>query len=395
MLTPTSNWQAGIPYVVYERDDLSSPRQHDWNMGMHWAVPILQSIIPQDLFARIQSTLTDPNTPVPSTDTLRFFHGQTGEIINEVPHPSIHRLRRNKLRALLMEGLDVREGRQLIDVEYSEDGARVTAKFADGAADTGCLLVGSDGARSCVRTLLVGAENAKPTPIDYATVMCFGKVTRETALALRSTPYHPLFQGILHPSGFFAFVGVHDASNPDRPEDWIFMHYISFFEPSGLVSNKSTAEHITHQKQLASQFCDPVKTIYEAMPDDSTTAWYIKLQQWDPQAPGHQWDNHGGRVTLAGDAAHPMTFQRGQGLNHSIMDASQLIKAVTGHWRSDTGLTSEARASAIDAYEAEMIARGGEEIRLGEENSKMLHDWDKVRQSPVFRKGFAKNQEKQ
>lgn len=226
-------------------------------------------------------------------------------------------------------------------MEYSEVGARVTAKFADGVADTGCLLVGlgSDGARSCVRTLLVGAENFKPTPIDYATVVCFSKVPFENALALRSTPYRPLFQCIFHPSGFLALVCVHDASNPNRPEDWVFMHYITFFEPSGLVSHKSTAEHITHQKQLVSEFYDPVKTIYEAMSDDSTTAWYIKLQQWDPQAPGHQWDNHGGRVTLAGVAAHPMTFQRGQGLNHSIMDASELVNnAITGHWRSDTGL---------------------------------------------------------
>lgn len=39
-----------------------------------------------------------------------------------------------------------------------------------------------------------------------------------------------------------------------------------------------------------------------------------------------------------------------------------------------------------------MIARGGEEVQLGGENSKMLHDWDKVRQSPTFRKGFTKSQ---
>lgn len=394
LLTPICNWQAGIPYVVYERNDYSSPRQRDWNMGMHWAIPILQSIIPEDLFARIQSAFTDPNTPAPETDTLRFFHGQTGEMINEISSSPVYRLRRSKIRSLLMEGLDVREGRQLVDVEYSQDGRRVTAKFADGGADTGCLLVGSDGPHSTIRSLLVGGENAKTTPIDYAAIMCFSKLPREIALAIRSAPYHPLFQCFIHPSGSFAWLCLHDASDPDRPEDWVFLHYISFFEPRDSVSTKSIAEHLTHQKQLAREFCHPLKTIYESMRDESTTAWYTKLQHWDPQAPGHQWDNHGGRVTLAGDAAHPMTFQRGQGLNHAITDASELINAIKEHWNGDNGLTSKARASAIDGYETEMIARGGEEVRSGEENSKMVHDWGRFRQSPTFQNGLKKSREK-
>ena len=203
-LTPIPDWQAGILYVIYERNDPFNPRQRDWNMGMHWAVPSLQSIIPEDIFARIQSTLTDPNTPVPLNDTLRFFNGQNGELINEISSLPVYRLRRSKIRALLMEGLDVREGKRLVDVEYSKDGITVTAKFADGAEDTGYLLVWSDGPHSSVRTLLVGAENAKTTSIDYATIMFFSTLPRELTLALRSAPYHPLFQCILHPSGTFA-----------------------------------------------------------------------------------------------------------------------------------------------------------------------------------------------
>lgn len=377
--------------MVYERNDHSSQPQRDWNMGMHWAQPALRSIIPEDLFARIQSTLTDPNNPVPSEDTLRFFHGQTGEMINKISSLPVYRLRRNKIRALLMEGLDVREGKKLVDVKFSQDGKRVTAKFADGAEDTGCLLVGSDGPHSSVRTLLVGAENAKTTPIDYATLMCYSSLPREAARALRSEPYHPLFQPIVHPSGYFAFLCVHDASDPDRPEDWIFQHYISFFEPRDFVSTKSLAEHVRHQKQLAREFCDPVKTLYESMADDITTASYLKLQHWDPQAPGHQWDNHGGRITLAGDASHPMTFQRGQGLNHAITDASNLLNAIRERWDSEKGLiTSAARASAIGGYEREMVERGGAEVRSGEENSKLLHNWKKYSQSLSFRKGQMK-----
>ena len=34
-----------------------------------------------------------------------------------------------------------------------------------------------------------------------------------------------------------------------------------------------------------------------------------------------------------------------------------------------------------------MIARTREEVRLGELNSKMLHDWEQVQQSPILEKG--------
>lgn len=84
-------------------------------------------------------------------------------MVNEAPSSPIDRERRSKLRALLMEGLGVRKGRQLVDVKYSKDGRRLTAKFADEAADMGCLLVGSDGPPFSVQILLVGAEKFKIT----------------------------------------------------------------------------------------------------------------------------------------------------------------------------------------------------------------------------------------
>lgn len=42
----------------------------------------------------------------------------------------------------------------------------------------------------------------------------------------------------------------------------------------------------------------------------------------------------------------------------------------------------------IAAYEAELVPRGREEVQCSVENGYMLHDWDKVRESPVFRNGF-------
>ena len=43
---------------------------------------------------------------------------------------------------------------------------------------------------------------------------------------------------------------------------------------------------------------------------------------------------------------------------------------------------------AITAYDEEIVPRGAEEVKCSLENGFMLHDWDKVKDSPVFRSGF-------
>lgn len=62
-------------------------------------------------------------------------------------------------------------------------------------------------------------------------------------------------------------------------------------------------------QEMAEMFSEPWKSAFAWLKDDQKV-WYAPLTQWDPSLPEHAWDNHGGRVTLAGDAAHPMTFRR-------------------------------------------------------------------------------------
>lgn len=57
-------------------------------------------------------------------------------------------------------------------------------------------------------------------------------------------------------------------------------------------------------KERTSIFADPYKQALQAIPDD-TLCWHNRLSYW----PTQPWDNRNGTVTLAGDAAHPMTFR--------------------------------------------------------------------------------------
>ncbi len=85
-----------------------------------------------------------------------------------------------------------------------------------------------------------------------------------------------------------------------------------------------------------------------------------------------------------------MTFQRGQGLNHAITDALKLVQAIERHWDGGNELNEEERAKAIEAYENEMVTRTSEEVRLGEMNTVMMHDWARLEESPVMTRGMDK-----
>ncbi|CAD6574801.1 MAG: hypothetical protein ASARMPREDX12_006975 [Alectoria sarmentosa] len=182
------------------------------------------------------------HTPTKDLDTLPLHNGRTGELINGIEMENIHRLGRTKLQALLSDGLDEDWEKKMVDIVYLGKRKRVKAVFEDGTEVTGSMLVGADGGRSSVRSLLVGPDIAKPTPIDFATTIWFTKYSRDGALFLRSAPHHPLFQIAPHPDGYYSWLGLHDASDPNHSETWVFWHYISFPEPRELENKKTVAE---------------------------------------------------------------------------------------------------------------------------------------------------------
>lgn len=51
-------------------------------------------------------------------------------------------------------------------------------------------------------------------------------------------------------------------------------------------------------------------------------------------------------------------------------------------------ISEQSLQEVIQRFESEMIARGQEEVTCSVENGYMLHDWNKVKQSPVFNRGF-------
>lgn len=76
-------------------------------------------------------------------------------------------------------------------------------------------------------------------------------------------------------------------------------------------------------------------------------------------------------------------LDRGQGLNNAILDAAYLCRALETHVRKDIPVVE-----ALAIYEKEMQERGRSAVISSTENSLMVHDWEQLKQSPVFTMGM-------
>lgn len=272
-----------------------------------------------------------------------------------------------------------------------------------------------------MRTLLLG-EKGLASRVEgialYNFTVCYGDA--EKARFIRSL--HPINKFALAPEhGFSLFVTsmlsippvrvsalqavlmytVQEVKDPNKPEDWIFQLIITWDsnDPEHEKLNIGEEAALAKLKEIGKGFAEPWKSALLYLPDDqelkfNNVAYWISIP----------WDNHGGKITLAGDAAHPMPPRelkarpylqvkmliriedRGQGLNNCVADVSSLLKAL-----KDVANGSAELGSAISAYDAEVVERGSKEVATSRMSAIMLHDFEKFMSAPIFKKGYAKN----
>jgi 2-polyprenyl-6-methoxyphenol hydroxylase-like FAD-dependent oxidoreductase len=311
---------------VFERDLHIGSRvgARDWAVACHWSGPILAKLVGEEKWSRIQEVGVDPNVTVEDIRKLppvKLLHGVTGEPLAEMTTDGepFFRFLRSRLVAFLADGIDVRYSKTLDRFSCEKaDGSHqgiVTAYFTDGTEVRGRLLIGADGVRSRVRSVLFehDPKQAALSRLPYAATFVNASFTADQARYIRAAQCHPFGCAIPHPKGLINLLCILDADQAEYPETWRFCFYVGYQCSIEEQDKKATPRHrLQEAKQMVKDhgIGDPLKSVYEWVRDDTETVYYTKVANWDPSLPQHKWDNHDGLVTLAGDACHPMTYRK-------------------------------------------------------------------------------------
>ncbi|KAH8698913.1 hypothetical protein BGW36DRAFT_152598 [Talaromyces proteolyticus] len=375
--------KAGIRATVYERytREEYEERSGDWTVALHWSIPYIEACLPPELFAKLKSAETnrweehDPHV----ANNIPLVNGRTGEIMAKMPMPSARRVVRGKLRDLLKTEIDIQYGSTLTDIQidHPETKNSVTALFNGGdVVAKGNMLIGADGARSPTRSFLVDQDTGK---LDTAKVMilnAFPKFTREQALFIRQKS-HPIALLSPHPyQKTLLFATMVDVVDPEKPETWVFQFSLSIYTDEVPPTDEKERRHLF--KAYLSTYCEPYRSVSQWLVDDIKVSG-DKFHYWGNITP---WNNHGGKISIAGDAAHPMLPFRAQGLNNAMEDAKLYVDAIKTFVYDGKDLKS-----CIDDYDKSSYSRGKLDINLSVDQMHAYGDWDAVMNGPLLRGG--------
>lgn len=117
LLVAQSLRKHGIPFRIFERDADFSTRGLGCGLTLHWSLPALRSLLPDELVKRLPEAYVDrAAVEKGQVSTFPFFDLSTGELkASTPPAPESGRIRvnRDRFRRLLATDIDIQvRGRQ-------------------------------------------------------------------------------------------------------------------------------------------------------------------------------------------------------------------------------------------------------------------------------------------
>ncbi|HSL01603.1 MAG TPA: FAD-dependent monooxygenase [Rubrobacteraceae bacterium] len=326
--------RAGVEAAVFER--APGPREVGAAVGL-WsnAVLVLKSL---GLYASVRALGAEIGAEIRSWRGRKLFELSAEELRERYGEANLL-VHRAHLQSALLSTLPeetVRFGAHC--VSFSQDGAGVTARFADGRTERGDLLVGADGLRSNVRASLL--DDGPPR---------YAGLTAWRGIALSAEGFAPEKAG-LELWGRGTEVGV--MSLGGGRAYW----YATKNVPEGAA--ESPAGRKREVLDLLRGWYGPARAAVEATED----AKILRTDIYDREPANRRWGE--GRVTLLGDAAHPMTPHLGQGACQAIEDAAVLADCL----RDAEG----APAAALRRYEVRRAPRTATIVRNSRRTGRLL-----------------------
>jgi salicylate hydroxylase len=290
-----------------------------------------------------------------------FIHYRTGEVFHTTSAPegeaakrmATRVVHRSDLHSLLLEtalavGIPLHTSSKLVDI--TQDADRVYARFANGATASGAALIGADGLRSVARTLLHGVTPPNRTgKVAWRSLVPIELVRDLTGGHASAVHFGPK-------ATFVRYAVRHGA----------VLNCVAIVETDIMAEDSwATPSDTTELKAQFDGWHSDLLALIDRIPPGAIYKW--PLFDRDPIS---KWTF--GRVTLLGDAAHPMLPFLGIGASMALEDAVVLGRAVTDSATLEEGLTRYEQARADRAAEVILTSRRQGEVIQGEKVIEMF-----------------------
>ncbi len=363
----------GIPFTLYERDISFDARAQGYGLTLQQASNAIKGL---GLFS-LKNISNSTRHVVLTTDGKKITEWglRTHSKTNKVPKRTNVHIPRQALRLALFDQLGDNKaiywGHQLISFKLMEDKSIQLSFQVDGVIKNAKadLVVGADGIRSIVRTLLIG-ENV--TPLRYLGYMVILGICPLSAL-------HGVENSLLDSTTVFQTVNGKERIYMMPFEPNSIMWQLSFPLPEDEAKTLSLKGALALKEEacLIANWHVPIPQILSATPSEKISGYPV----YDRELLKPELLKKAGPVTLIGDAAHPMSPFKGQGANQALLDALALARNIynlcgpLSRWK-EIGL----RDSVLTTFEEEMLERSASKVKDSADAVEFLHSKDVLSQ---------------
>jgi salicylate hydroxylase len=314
------------------------------DLGVDDALAAISSCVPQQNTCNYATGAVMLCTP---TAEVAARHG-FGSL--QVHRADVHRLLMEAVRANDPGALH--GGHAFAGLQQDADGVTVT--FANGVSDRADAVIGADGNASAVRSLLFPGEATKFNgQVAFRALIPMQLVPasiRALELGMYQAPKRYVLHYPLRGGQIMNLIGVGQA------DAW---------EAEGWAIPATNDEFA----QAYADFCPDILALIRAVPAGDVFKWGLRDRE-----PLATWTH--GRVTMLGDAAHPMTPFLGQGACLAIEDGLVLGRAFAA---------ATTVHEALRRYEAARKTRGTNVQLWSREEGQTLQDATKKRRTAYDR----------